>query len=139
MDPLYWRLYYPDDTFIDEPLSNASIKLARPGAIILAACRPLTGPQGQDLRKPIVRVDLFDSTEVDGRLFKPVWYRKRSIGVFSGKRELPRLDLTIFGRAREETHEINSTLWASPDDGTTVIDCPGEAIDMRAIESLVVA
>lgn len=123
MDALYWRLYYADDSYVDEPLGNLSIRSARAGAVQLVACFP-TEP-----RQPLVRIALL------GDQWRPVWYRKRSMGITNGQSG-PRLDITVFGRAKEGKHAVDCQLWACMD-GRTVINCPKWAIDQRAIEGLI--
>lgn len=141
MDPLYWRLIYADGHHEDEALDNTSIRMARPGALLLVACRPEAGPEGRDFRKPITRVNLFDEGVIDGRAYAPVWYRKRSMPVLlddsQRHAERPRLDITVFGRMREGEHTVEGRLWASLD-GCTVIDCPEWAIDQGVIEGLAI-
>lgn len=127
-DPLYWRLIYADDHVEDEPIDNASIRLSHRGAVMLMACAPERGPNGEDLRKPVLRVNLFDGE----RLYAPVWYRKRSMSAGTGDAAL-RLDATVLGRVREGEHNFDGTLWASLD-GKTFGDCPAWAMDQTAIE-----
>lgn len=136
-DPLLWRLVYPDDHVEDEPLTNASIRMSRPGAVVLLACVPEKGPGGQDYRRPIFRVNLFNEDEADGRLYKPVWYRKRSMAM-NAQMSGSRLEVTVMGRCREGDNTWDGTLWASLD-GLTFGDCPSWAEDPIAVENLMLS
>lgn len=141
-DPLFWRLVYPDDHVEDEPDTNASILLSRPGAVELHVCR-LGAMQGE--RVPVSRIPLVE----DDVVYRPIFYRRRSMAPDATD---VRLDATVIGRglanvkadraARRRLQKtgqaevkFNSKLWASFD-GATFGDCPQELIDPAAIENL---
>lgn len=131
MAELFWRLYYADDSFMDEPVDNASILVSRPDPVVLVVC------QGA-LRIPLCKVELFDN---DAK-YKPIFYRKRSIDLDAHAEA--RTDLVVFGRARTAlVHagasradvQFDGTLYASSD-GHHVQNCPPNGIDEAAIQHL---
>lgn len=146
---MYWRLYYPDDSFIDEPLTYGTIKNRRPGAVGLAACHAIQA-EGKDIRQPFCKLNLFGLD--DDKLYKPIWYRKYSADSnfpgnanFTGKT----VRAVVFGFAIEKEHTIEqrdnrtlvhvpvkTTIFASLDD-KSFINCPQWAIDKNAIENLI--
>lgn len=83
-----WRLEYPGGRVIDEPPVGVSIKTAPDGASLLIIIDCQTGRQvyGCPLNE-------------DGIQWRPVVYRRRSIGLNSGELE-PRTDALVVGRAR---------------------------------------
>lgn len=148
MEPLYWRLAYPDDHVEDEPDDGASILLSRPGAVRLFAMRPT--PEG---RQPSFAVWLVDPDTQQH--FKPIFYRRRAaLRSHDPRAAVTILDATVAGRGIA-THKMNraarrnaklrgqpiqdvgfdGTVWASLD-GETWGDCPREHFDEAAITNL---
>lgn len=110
LDPLFWRLVYPDDSTISESLTNTSIYKAKPGAVELHAVK--------NDGAAILRIDLRPD-------YKPVWYRKR--GGFA----VVELDATVMGKVREAEDTYDSTLWAAH--GGQIVDCPTRFFDLAAV------
>lgn len=140
MEPLYWRLAYPDDHFEDEPDEGRSILLSRPGAVRLFAMKPTA-----EGRVPSLAVWLVDPETQQH--FKPIWYRRRS----AYRNHNPafartELDATVAGRgiATEKLNRaarrnaklgFDGTIWASLD-GDTWGDVPRALFDEAAITNL---
>jgi hypothetical protein len=145
---MYWRLYYPDDTFIDEPIDYGSIKNRRPGAVVLAACQSIM-VEGHDIRQPFCKLNLFGD-ENDGIFYLPIWYRKHSMGITFNTNVVDKnVDVVVFGFAipkektitKEDSRTLvhvpfSVTIFASLDD-KTFVNCPPWTVDKTAIEMLV--
>lgn len=142
-DSLFWRLYYADGSTMDEAADNSSILLSRPSPAVLVITRahlPVNGMQinHPGMREPVCKIELFVAPITT--LWKPVFYRKRSIRVKTTSDEWNNndisLDAVVFGRCIEQKNgRIDSNLWAICD-GVNAIDCPQWAIDQAAIERL---
>lgn len=110
---------------MDEPLDNASILMARPNAVMLVLCSPL--------RVPLMKVEW---PRFDKRITKPIFYRKRSLGLTPNAQT--RLDYTVFGYGAMEVAErgvkVDTKLWAW--NGILFSNAPAHVIDQTAIDHL---
>lgn len=153
LSPYYWRLVYPDDSVMDEPLDHASILLSRPGAVELHVC---SAGLMQGERHPRMRLPLHDDS---GRLFRPIFYRKHSMNADSSDHTM---DCTVIGRGtlqvddpklsraerqrmkRDGAVDVNAPvqfdcfLMAALGERAFVQPPPAWAIDQTAIENLLV-
>lgn len=110
-DAFYWRLIYPYRAIL-EPPEHASIREAPRGA---------TGLE-------IARADGATIARVELRGYRPVFYRKHSVGLDLTD---ARVDASVFGRARDTGSQIDVALWAIV--GGRLVVCPPHLLDDQMV------
>lgn len=119
-----WRLIYLDGRVMDEAPQGGTIleRWANPVELHLM---DITG-------QSVMRVVIPPGS-------KPIFYRRRSIGVnfITGQQEDARLDATVFGYGKEVGSEGKAKLWMWAKG--RAVDCPAQFIDQCAIERLLTA
>lgn len=142
---LYWRLVYPGDVMIDEPEDQASIRLAPPGASMIAVTRvdeagrriPIVGEPLDEIGARRLGRPLDDY--IRGRTdqaWAPIFYRRKSLALGDAA---PRVDAIVFGRGRIRGNgALEGSVWMVNRAGV-LSDCPSWAMDVTAITALVEA
>ena len=123
----FWRLIYADGRVADEPENTTSIMVCPPGAMAVVVC---SGPP--ENRTPVVMEYMDHDRLPSSGPWVPIFYRKVS-GAPDGNGN--QVDLIVFGRGCEGPNEIHARLWALRDG--KAVDCPAWAMDMGAVQSLV--